>query len=98
MPKASPRLPGKSPVQTSCHQSFAFLSPEQKNVSRETFSLKPQRVASFLSHSRKLAVIAHARLTSAARCATIAAMSKKKDNNPSRGELVRLTARCKAAG
>jgi hypothetical protein len=26
------------------------------------------------------------------------AMSKLKDNNPSRGELVRLTARCKAAG
>ena len=39
-----------------------------------------------------------ARLTSRARCATIAAMSKSKDNNPSRGDLVRLTARCKAAG
>jgi hypothetical protein len=25
-------------------------------------------------------------------------MSKNKDNNPSRGDLIRLTARCKAAG
>ena len=41
---------------------------------------------------------AAARLTSAVRCARISAMSKTKDNNPSRGDLVRLTARCKAAG
>ncbi|MGC2495981.1 hypothetical protein, partial [Candidatus Binatus sp.] len=39
-----------------------------------------------------------ARLTSMPRCARISAMSKTKDNNPSRGDLVRLTARCKAAG
>src|SRR5208283_5873711 len=55
-------------------------------------------MASGLRRAARLDGFRALRLTSPRRCATIAAMSKPKDNNPSRGDLIRLTARCKAAG